>query len=503
VSNGALSNSRNGPASQEVEEDNVDPALVREELNRILSSHYFQTSRRSKEFLQYVVNQKISGNGDLLKERLIGMGLFKRKPDYAAGEDPVVRVRAGDVRRRLELYYAENDVESDILIQIPLGSYAPVFRLRRDDHAHNGSARLITRPVPAGAEALQEPFAVLRDDLKPGSDSSNLGHEAARSTRAEVLTDTSAKASNPESKLHEMAIQPQAEAKFARKSESSRRAISKRVVISILACLALVASLVTAYVLKQPEAVQKRFWSPASVSSKPVLLWLPKPILYRPSDKLFDRYRSSHPDALVTREAREDQFLPLERTDTIQWGDMMPDYDSGPGIGGVVAAINISNLLSEQGIRFELRFGQEASYAEMRSSPVVIIGAINTDWTTQLTSESKFVFDETPGAPNIHELEGSKRVWKMEASNGHVTRDYGLITRQLSGRTGQFLVQVAGITHFGTEAASEFLANKKEFATALRSASISLQNTNLQIVLSTDVTDGTTGPPRVVAVSSW
>lgn len=499
MSNGTLSDNRNGPAaSHEVEDDNFDPALVREELNRILSSHYFQTSRRSKEFLQYVVNQKISGNGDLLKERLIGMGLFKRKPDYAAGDDPVVRVRAGDVRRRLELYYSENDVQSDILIQIPLGSYAPVFRLRRDAEARKTSAREITRSVPTGTAALQVTYALQQDDHESGIDGSNPGYEATRSAVAEVPAEAST-----EPKFHETAIKPEAEANLARNSESRRRAISKGAVVSLLACLALVAYLITAYVHNRPEAVQKDFWLPASVSSQPVLIWLPKPMLYRPSDKLFDRYRTSHPGALVTREAREDQFLPLDRTDTIQWGDMMPDYDSGPGIGGVVAAINISNLLSGQGIQFKLRFGEEASYAEMRSSPVVIIGAINTDWTTQLTSESKIVFDETPGAPNIHELVGAKRVWKMEASNGHVIRDYGLITRQLSGITGQFLVQVAGITHFGTEAASEILANKKEFATALRSASISLQKKNVQIVVSTDVTAGRTGPPHVVAISSW
>jgi hypothetical protein len=210
-----------------------------------------------------------------------------------------------------------------------------------------------------------------------------------------------------------------------------------------------------------------------------------------------------HPNAFATREARRDQILPLSPADTIQWGDMVPVRNSGPGIGAVVAAVNISKLLTEQGIRFELRFGEEATYADMRDSPVVIVGAINTDWATELTSGSNFVFDETRGAPNIHEVAGAKRVWKMESSDGNITRDYGLITRQLSGKAGQFLVQVAGISHFGTEAASEFLANKKEFTNALQSESINLQKKNFQIIVSTDVTNGTAGPPQVVAVSSW
>jgi hypothetical protein len=91
----------------------------------------------------------------------------------------------------------------------------------------------------------------------------------------------------------------------------------------------------------------------------------------------------------------------------------------------------------------------------------------------------------------------------MEVIDGHKTRDYGLITRQLSGKTGQFLVQVAGISHFGTEAASEMLLENEELEKILRSESISLQKRNLQIIVSTDITNERAGPPHVVAVSSW
>ena len=91
----------------------------------------------------------------------------------------------------------------------------------------------------------------------------------------------------------------------------------------------------------------------------------------------------------------------------------------------------------------------------------------------------------------------------METRDGVITRDYGLITRQVSGKAGQFFVQVAGISHFGTEAASDLLSNKKEFARILRSDAVNLQRKNLQIVVATDVTNGRAGPSQVVAVSSW
>ncbi len=120
------------------------------------------------------------------------------------------------------------------------------------------------------------------------------------------------------------------------------------------------------------------------------------------------------------------------------------------------------------------------AYAEMRDSPVVLVGAINTDWATQLTAESDFVFDETRSrAQHSRERRAQDGSGRWREATATITKDYGLITRQLSGGAGQFLVQVAGISHFGTEAASEFLANKKEFADALRSQSINHEEEEL------------------------
>lgn len=475
----AISDDRSEQLLQNPEEDSIAPDLIREELRRIVASRHFRTSRRGKEFLQYVVDQKISGKGDLLKERLIGVQIFGRKPDYATGEDPVVRVQAGDVRRRLESYHADPDVQPEVLIQIPVGSYAPVFLARKNVHPHETWTGLEASSQRPGVEA---PEAAYSSSEEPGEantrDLSELGLRAA--SVVPVL--------EPDTHHHESS------------SPDSKRWL---VAIAGFACIALLIYIAMAYVRRSPDWTLKAFWAPASLSTKPVLICLPRPIVYRPSEKLYDKYAETHPDTFVTREARRDQILPLAPTDTIQWSDMTPVRNSGPGIGAVVAAVNISKLLAEQGIRFELRFGEEATYADMRDSPVVIVGAINTDWATQLTSESHFVFDETRAAPNIHETAGAKRLWQMESTNGNITRDYGLVTRQLSGRAGQFLVQVAGISHFGTEAASEFLANKKEFTEALRAKSINLKEKNFQIVVSTDVTAGRAGPPHIVAVTSW
>jgi hypothetical protein len=98
------------------------------ELRNILGSQPFRNSLRSKQFLSYVVQHKLQGRDELLKERTIGMEIFQRQADYATGDDAVVRVQAGEVRRRLERYYHNGPIASPVRIELPLGSYSPEFR---------------------------------------------------------------------------------------------------------------------------------------------------------------------------------------------------------------------------------------------------------------------------------------------------------------------------------------------------------------------------------------
>jgi hypothetical protein len=470
---------------------------VRKELELILASRHFKASRRSKQFLQYVVNEEISGHGDLLKERSLGIQIFGRKPDYAAGEDPIVRVQAGDVRHRLERYYADPECQSSIFIEVPLGSYAPVFRARID----NGASEVLV-PDSSAHERVDRLSASRQASEDKGA---VRGYSTAESPLDDLPP--SDKMPHAPSTSKELFVQPQTEENSPTAILQAQRPRNWRLLVlsssAVAAALVVVCWFALQYFHKRPEAFLKDFWLPAARSSKPVLLWLPKPMVYRPSDKLFDAYTAAHPNALATREARQDRYLPLEGTDSINWADMVPVQDSGPGTGGVIAAVNLSKLLTKQGIKFETRFGSEATYAELRESPAVVVGAINTEWAPQLMSEATFAFDESIAAPSIYETRGAKRVWKLEVIDGHKTRDYGLITRQLTGKAGQFMVQVAGVSHYGTEAASELLLDNDELSKLLQTNSIDLGKNNLQIVVSTDITNGRAGPAHVVAVSSW
>ena len=104
--------------------------IVRRELNSILSSHHFKNSKRYPALLRYVVEKTLDGHSDQLKERTLGIEVFDRPPDYDTNADPVVRFSASEIRKRIAQFYHENDNESGLQIDLPLGSYVPEFKLK-------------------------------------------------------------------------------------------------------------------------------------------------------------------------------------------------------------------------------------------------------------------------------------------------------------------------------------------------------------------------------------
>jgi hypothetical protein len=94
-------------------------------LRSITESPAFKGSRRSQEFLQFVVARALDGHFDDLKERVLGVELFGRSPSYDTGDDAIVRVTACDVRKRLNQFYVEFGPQSDFRIELPPGSYIP------------------------------------------------------------------------------------------------------------------------------------------------------------------------------------------------------------------------------------------------------------------------------------------------------------------------------------------------------------------------------------------
>jgi hypothetical protein len=100
---------------------------VEAELERVCASPHFRSSRRSCEFLRYVVRVALDGRPGSLKERSIGIDFFGRETSYDPSSDATVRVRANEVRKRLGSYYGSIPVVETFRITLPTGTYVPRF----------------------------------------------------------------------------------------------------------------------------------------------------------------------------------------------------------------------------------------------------------------------------------------------------------------------------------------------------------------------------------------
>jgi adenylate cyclase len=138
----------------------VSAAAIRRHLDRILASPPFLHSRRPSQFLRFVVERTLAGEGDRIKEYLIGLEVFKRSGDYDPKIDPIVRIEAGRLRKKLAEYYMGAGQNDPIVIGLPKGRYVPTFELPPAETKPESSdppilaTRRVKEANPLGASAI-------------------------------------------------------------------------------------------------------------------------------------------------------------------------------------------------------------------------------------------------------------------------------------------------------------------------------------------------------------
>ena len=105
----------------------TEKAAVQQQLEKLLATALFSSSKRYPSFLKYVVTRTLEGQTDQLKERVLGVEIFGRSTDYDTNTDPIVRVTAAEIRKRIESYYQDPKHSQEIRLFLPSGSYAPQF----------------------------------------------------------------------------------------------------------------------------------------------------------------------------------------------------------------------------------------------------------------------------------------------------------------------------------------------------------------------------------------
>jgi hypothetical protein len=115
---------------------------VRRQLERVLESPGFSRNERLSRFLRFVVEGHLDGKDHELKESVVAIEVFGRRPDFDHRLDPVVRTEAVRLRARLSEYYTKAGKTDALVIELPKGGYVPRFREVEEE-------RQATAPIPA------------------------------------------------------------------------------------------------------------------------------------------------------------------------------------------------------------------------------------------------------------------------------------------------------------------------------------------------------------------
>jgi hypothetical protein len=111
---------------------NFTASSIKEQLDRILSIPAFKNSNILSGFLKFVVEKTLNGMSHEIKEYNIGVNVLSRKTDFNPQLDAIVRIHAGRLRRALNEYYHESGKNDLIRIEIPKGSYIPLFHSQKE-----------------------------------------------------------------------------------------------------------------------------------------------------------------------------------------------------------------------------------------------------------------------------------------------------------------------------------------------------------------------------------
>lgn len=115
-----------------VSQPTVADELARDErwqlVQRIVASPAFHKSARLKDLLQHLTERTIHGCGHELTEQQIGETLFHKPEGYSPLEDSSVRVHVRQLRLKLHAYFDEQGRNEPLILEIPKGGYAPIFR---------------------------------------------------------------------------------------------------------------------------------------------------------------------------------------------------------------------------------------------------------------------------------------------------------------------------------------------------------------------------------------
>ncbi len=257
----------------------------------------------------------------------------------------------------------------------------------------------------------------------------------------------------------------------------------QRIIWLVAGCMVLCATVAVLVGLMHHDDAFAGFWRPILASRAPVLLCIGNEEggLGAPGDN-----RNLSPTVTLS----DFQNLPIETVN---------EHDA-------ITVAKLAGLMVTQGRPYELKSQSDATFTDLQRGPAILVGLLNNNWTERLIPKLRFTAEQKNGIVVIRDRnQPASPGWSVDYATPYldVTRDYALVLRMVDPKTEQTVVVVAGITVFGTSAAGNLLISKTEMEKLAAIAPPGWEKKNMELVLSTDVIRGRSGPANIVAAQFW
>jgi hypothetical protein len=254
--------------------------------------------------------------------------------------------------------------------------------------------------------------------------------------------------------------------------------------IVVVACLVLLLIAGAGFVARPMSATQK-FWGPVLATSAPALITLGDP----------------------SYGAQVDQ--PPRSTPVSQETTLLQHYSDMERavFSDVVSMAQIGALLGRAEKVISVRDSVSTNFSDLQRGPNVLISGFDNPWTLRAVERLRFRF--VRDGHRLARIEDTKNSqahdWLVDfsAPYSRLTQDYAIVGRFQDATTGQMTVIAAGIGENGTIAAGEFLTNPGYLETINGMAPKNWGHKNFEAVIATQVIDGRSGPPRLLASETW
>lgn len=245
--------------------------------------------------------------------------------------------------------------------------------------------------------------------------------------------------------------------------------------------------------------VLREFWVPVTQSSSPVLICVGTPMVYDLSNRLKNSYIQTLP-----QEARMRPFIvPLGPEQKVLGADIIPRDNAYAGFGNVHTTADLVALMGQINKPWRVRTASDVSFAELRTSPAILIGGESNVWTQPLTTDLRFYFSREADTV-IRDRTRPGEHWAASGiGNTKTTEDFAIVSRIIDAKTDNCLIFLGGLTQFGTQAAGELVTHQDQLNNALRNAPGDWARKNLQLVIRTQIHGLTPSAPTVVATHFW